>query len=202
MLVLNTTSSSNEKEISPKKVSSNSKNKQVKAAYAERRDVIYKSLLRNVKRFLWKKFLSEAGPAKFSKRTRGWDLFKEKVGIFYEKYFKVHSYEILKSGDMTEDLIKEVLGCFLNPSIITPGRSEITKQYTKVLRKAIKTFSPIVYPELFEFRWIQYFFQLLKCSGVMEEVIDSCTNLKMSKKSYERAVDSIISFHSHKTLMR
>ena len=174
----------------------------MKAVHAERKDVIYKSLLRNVKRFLWKKFLSEAGPIKFSKRKRGWNLFKEKVGIFYEKHFKEHFQESLKSDEITEDLIKEVLGCFLNLYIITPERSQTTKLYTRPLRKAMKSFSPFVYSELFEFRWIQYFFQLLKSWGIIEEILESCVNLKMWKDSYERAVESIISYQSHKTLIK
>jgi len=48
----------------------------VKSKFSKRKDVVYKTLLRNTRRYLWKIFSPEFGNTKFWKRTCGCPEYK------------------------------------------------------------------------------------------------------------------------------
>lgn len=50
---------------------SEASSKDDKRPYAERRDVVYKNLVRSTRRYLWEKFIKNAKEKVFSNRTRG-----------------------------------------------------------------------------------------------------------------------------------
>lgn len=116
--------------------SSNSRAKKNKGEHADRRDVVYKGLLRGVKTTLCQKFEDFTGKIKFSKQTKGCPLFKQKV----EEFLDCHS-ELFKSlhvvfGDGSEDFeyFTQVLAIFLEKGSHFPNKSKETKGAAKALK--------------------------------------------------------------------
>ena len=174
----------------------------MKAAFAERKDVIYKTLLRNIRRFLWKKFSQDNKGIRFSKRTRGWLTFKAKLDIFYKEYFQKSSDQILPEEGIEESLMKEILASFMSSIIILPKRNEITKKWSLAISKAIKRFSIEIYSNLFEIRESQLFFKIMRDSGIFDEILNSWSNLQMSMDAYNRAINSVIEYNIYKSLIK
>ena len=61
-----------------------------KGKYSERRDVLYKTLMRTVRRFLWEMFESEAELHTFCQKKRS-NEFYDALKKFYEKHVKCRS---------------------------------------------------------------------------------------------------------------
>ena len=121
---------------------------------------------------------------------------------FYNKYLKHFFEELHLSEFIKEELIMEILAVFISGDIFTPKRIEDTKQATTLLKQALRKFSPKIYTKLFEYKWVQYLFQLLKASGIIEGMLNSNVHLKMWKEAYINRVDSIINFRTQPKLMK
>lgn len=75
-------------------VSSHSQISIVKGVFSERRDVVYKTLLRNTRRYLFGMFQSEFPDVKLSTITRGCPIFGICVRKFYNTHFLKYAEEL------------------------------------------------------------------------------------------------------------
>ena len=165
-----------------------------KAPYAERRDVVYKSLMRSTRKFLRSKFDSEFGVIKFSGQTKGCPIFLQKMKAFFEKYFKNDSEELMLDFNISEKIFWETIATFMRTDIYLPNREEKYKSLTLYLKKAFKSFSLPTFTRLFSFEPVQCLFKALQACGYIQEMIDSKPNLKRYEETYKKAVDSIINY--------
>lgn len=67
---------------------SETSSKDDKRPYAERRDVVYKTLVRSTRRYLWDKFIKNAKEKVFSNRTRGCTIFGSEIKHFSKITFE------------------------------------------------------------------------------------------------------------------
>jgi hypothetical protein len=173
-----------------------------KRIYAKRRDVIYKNLIRSIRRFMMAKFNEDNYGCQFSRKTRGCEIFKVKLEIFWVKHFSSSSpWPFAKNFKCDDDFI-QILATFMTSSYFIPRRPAFIKKIAKSIKSAVKTFSPKTYFKFFAIIQVSGFFAELKESGFLDKMIEESSNLKASKDVYERAIDSIINFREHPELMK
>ncbi|CAI2386444.1 unnamed protein product [Moneuplotes crassus] len=182
----------------------NQRNKCSAPKYGDRRDVIYKNLLRAVRTILCEQFRELSTGAHFSRKTTGCVVFKMKIEQFLEKdkKFKQFVPEVFGEGPNGMQYFTEVLSIFLEESWYYPNKRKEMKEATKILKKCTKSFTIGCYTKLFKFRGIQLFFNLLLKSGFIQEIINQRDNMQKCPDRYIEGVESIINFSHHPFLMK
>lgn len=179
---------------------SNSRDKPFKAQYADRRDVVYKTLLRSVRRFLWDDFTAEIGDVAFSSKTRGCDIFQSHLSSFHKQNFK--DSPAIFENLQTEKEFLDCVSVFMTHHYLIPKRSTGSKKISLMLKKIVKKFSPKLYTKFFKLQGVSEFFKILKDSGYIYKIIDAYPNMKKCEDQYIKAVDSIINFSHSPELMK
>ena len=72
---------------------------------------------------------------------------------------------------------------------------------TTIIGSLTTTFNRANYAAFFRLKGVPMFFQILKSSGLIEEMIERHPTMKLSKERYMEAVDSIIHFHENRTMI-
>ncbi|CAI2378615.1 unnamed protein product [Moneuplotes crassus] len=178
----------------------NSRDKPFKAQFADRRDVIYKTLIRSVRRFLWDDFSSTLPDVTFSNMTRGCSVFEDFLKRFYQEQFCVGNIHSQKGSNEFAHL--QLLSVFMTQYYLIPKRSATSKKIAQALKQIVKKFSPKLYIKFFNLEGVSDFFKLLKSSNYIYKVIDAYPNMKKCEDQYIKAVDSIINFSRDPTLMK
>ena len=191
-----------EKSIENYAFNSDSTSKYFKAPHAERRDVVYKTLIRNIRRYLWNDFISGINTEEISTKTRGCEKFKFYIEKYYENNFENSLSDLLHENLETKNLFIEYISIFMTKYYFLPKMSPKWKKARSLIQKVVKNFSPFTYAKFFNLEGIPKFFEILKTSGMIQRVINARPNMKKCEEIYLKAVDSIISFDKCSELLK
>jgi len=185
----------------PKNITADDKNKPFKAQYAERRDLVYKTFLRNIRRYLWDLFVSQNQPFPKLIAKKGCPKFRFVLIEFWKKNFKgwINSKSLeIESNSFT---FLEALSSLMTKSYILPKKSWESKKFVRQLRDCLYTFSPTSYKKLCKRNKFCEVIKVLRDSGIINKMIYEHTNVKNAAERYFEAVDSIINFPDTNCLM-
>lgn len=114
----------------------NCRDKKKKGENAERRDVVYKTLLRAVRAILLEEFNEFTGNAKFTSQTKGSKDFGQKVSDFldFKKEFWPGMNSVFGSDPSDKQYFKEVLAVFLEKGYYYPNKCSEMRTATKKLK--------------------------------------------------------------------
>lgn len=117
----------------------NSRSKPTAGLHAGRRDVVYKGLIRGIKTTLAQKFEKFTGKVKFSRQTKGCEVFKKEVKKFLEENLdKFGSFEtVFGHTEEQKEYFTQVLAVFIEKGSHYPGKSKDVKDTAKALRKCV-----------------------------------------------------------------
>jgi hypothetical protein len=115
------------------------KNTFEKGKFAERRDVLYKTLFRSARRYLLEAFSNEFKPVKSSKKAL--DSFLASLNSYYSTHMKPLTQSIPDYDENLEDKTKATLGMLI--TLKACGKDDIKSQrkLVSLIKKAMKAFS-------------------------------------------------------------
>lgn len=184
---------------------SNSRSKVQKATFADRRDVVYKCLVKAVRTTLLEQFKAHTNGCTFSSSTKGCRLFQQKVVDFLKENPHFGNCVNLVYGEGEENYQRfwTIFAVFLENGYYYPGKSPEIKKAALALRKCTSSSSFTIpsYTKLFSFACIQEFFRYLSESGFIENLLLTRGNMEKSSQRYRQAVESIIKFGQCPRLM-
>lgn len=167
-------------------------NNHQKGCHAERKDVISKTYMRTIRRYLWELFTNkydiEDVPC-----NRPSEQLDNYVKDFFQEHF-ISSWEFIKNySESKESLLLELL------LILMTDNYSIKKKHPKMIRvrglikKAMKSYLIPTYTRLMKSEVFQEIVVLLTKSGLIDKMISSYPRLNESKQIYLEFNNSIIS---------
>lgn len=172
-----------------------------KGKYSERRDVIYKTLMRSLRRFLLELFLTEAEFQTFSKKKSSIEYYDE-LSRFYLKHVKSRSSSCILLSQEQEAQQIMYLGALITSKCTWPNKTENVAKFSAIFKDLTKTFSPRTYAKFFLLEGVSELFNALHESRIVEEMIEAYPKMKESNSTYIEAVKTIINFKSEEKLLR
>lgn len=115
------------------------KNTFEKGKFAERRDVLYKTLLRSTRRYLLEAFSNEFKSSKSSKKTM--DSFLASLDSYYSTYLKPLAECIPDYDESLENRIKKTLGMLITLKVCSKEDIKSQRKLIALFKKATKAFS-------------------------------------------------------------
>ena len=165
------------------------------AHYCNRYDVLYKTFIRAVRRYLWMLFEKEFDTSLLRNKTS--QLYREYVIKFYDKYFKQYSSnEIAEAGCLSN--IYFILGLLQSNKYSFPNKNNSQKKLSVLFDSICRSFSRIQYQNFFLSDNVSDTFQILLKSGFIEKMIDVYPKLSESKDLYLAIALNIANFESIK----
>jgi len=105
-----------------------------KAEHGDRRDVVYKTLLRSLRRHLWNLFKAQNSPLPKMRKNRACPQFYTLLQKFFKNLFSTEVLEKFTKNEEEQEYIMEMFAAIMTKSYITPDRSEEIKMYTHLLK--------------------------------------------------------------------
>lgn len=172
------------------------------ADYSGRRDVVYKNLVRNTRKYLWELFCKSQTKETMKKLNKKCRKFETYVDGLYMDNFQKNVQKIFSPGSDDEKLFKEVLAVFMTHKHSTSNKSVAAKRVTELVNKTMRIYWSREYFRLFNSPGVPAFFKILKETGIFDQMILSNPNLNSNKDRYLDAVDSVINFEVNPNLMK
>ncbi|CAI2378189.1 unnamed protein product [Moneuplotes crassus] len=167
------------------------KNSFKKGASAERVDIVHKTLLRSIRRFLYELLNKEHNLQDITDKPKSSTQFQNKLLTFYSKYFKVVQ-ESISISDEDSQLFIQNLASFVTSNYWLPGNSFRIRKFRSMIKKNLKQYSVRKYSEFYKLEGCSKFYEVLYKSGFIQRIIEAYPKLKESKDSYYRAVEDIM----------
>lgn len=172
-----------------------------KGKHSERRDVLYKTFIRTIRRYLCNMFEDEFRDFSKIKKTDS-DLFKRNVTTFYEKYFKDWATFQMDASEDEHEHFCYILGVLITSKVSFPSKTDEMKKQLYLFRSILKKFWSTSYPQFFLTKLVPEFFRLMNISGAISKCIEVYPKLNQSKDAYFQIVDSIIDFKVNPFLLK
>ena len=148
------------------------KHNKERGVHALRKDVIYKNLLRGLRRYLWSQFEQDFDVKSFERQKKKMSQdYKNSLDLYYQKHFA----EIVESMDASEEFetsFKEILAGFISEKYILSSRSTQEKKLAKVISTVLKKFHKKTYSILFSYPYFSEFMRVLEISGFIKRSIE------------------------------
>lgn len=188
-----------------------------KREFAQRKDVVYKTLLRNTRRYLFHLLLTFSPEAKFSTYTRGCLVFESWINQLYHKYFEAHAKSVFSENAEEWEHFRQLLAIFASGDIVVTQRTSNAKKIGLELRRALKQFNSKGYKRFFKMKGVDTFFKILKVSSVFYEMINFYSSMKFIEEKnclnssngsetesnvYWKALKTIIDFKTTPELLK
>ena len=170
------------------------KHLQPKGMHSERKDVLYKSLIRAVRRYLWSMFEKEFDISKIP-LPKPSELYKQFVKRFYQKHLQEYACQSIKESCDKEDSIWFVLGVVLSKIYTFPNKTNKWRYLIKIFESVHHSFSIINFKKLMKIEYVSELFKIISDSGIIEKTIVAYPKLSALKDSYLRVSKSIIEFN-------
>ena len=168
------------------------KNNIEKGKFAERSDVILKTLLRTMRRFLWQIFKAENEDKNFIKKSSS--EFNSAIVEFYKKHLEPFSDAVQGYNKAMEGRMVFYMSALMtNHYIYKSNESNDCKRVLSLMKKIMKTFSNSSYCRLFKIQNFKNVILLIKTSGLASQMIEAYPKLKQSQEAYENAIEFIMS---------
>ena len=175
------------------------KHLQPKGIHSERKDVLYKSLIRAVRRYLWSMFAKEFDISKIP-LLKPSELYKQFVKEFYQKHLKEYACQSIKESCDKEDSIWLVLGVILSKKYSFPNKTGKLRSLINLYESVNHVFSIIKLKKLMKIEYVSELFKIINDSGITEKTIDAHPKLSVLKESYLRVSKNIIELNEKNKL--
>lgn len=162
-----------------------------RSQYGNRRDVVYKTLIRRTRNYFWKDFTrywnEKEIKMNFLKHTKGWIRFKDTVKAYYTENFQSEFRKLKDCSEENEEDFIQVLAIFMTHTHFFPRRPTRISQIGRLWKSAFPKFSPKNYKNLFSYPELALFFRIMKPF----DILGKCN---ADSFVYRKALDSIIGF--------
>ena len=165
-----------------------------KGIHSERKDVLYKSFIRAVRRYLWSMFVKEFDISKIS-LPKPSELYKQYVKEFYQKHLKEYASQSIKESWNKEDSIWLVLGVVLSKTYTFPNKTGKWRNLIKIFESVHHAFSIVNFKKLMKIEYVSELFKIINDSGIAEKTINAYPKLSVLKDSYLRVSKCIVEFN-------
>lgn len=165
------------------------KNSYTKGTFAERVDVLYKTLIRSIRRYLWDLFCQDHNPKEINDRAKASSVFKQKLTEFSTKYFQ----DYLQSNDPEQtEIFLENLATFMTNKFWIPDNSFRIRKFRTLLNVNLKQYSSYKYKQFFKLEGCVTFFKILSAAGFLDKIIEAYPKLNQSQESYQKIISEIL----------
>ena len=172
-----------------------------KGKYAERGDVVYKTFIRAVRRFLWTLFEQDFDVS-LLKDNKNSDSFKLLTKKFYEKYFKQYVDFEIDTINVSEDEICFILSTLMTNKYSFAHKTDKHRKFISQFELIYHKFSKWSYQKFFDSEKISFVFKLLMDSGIVARLIKAYPKLSESNEVYLKVAKNIIDFKDTKTFLK
>ena len=163
-----------------------------KGKNAGRRDVLCKTFIRAVRRYMWTLFEKEVDVSQF-KNNKTSEFYRQSVIKFYEKHFQKYSdLEIAPYKDVGN--IYFILALFLNTKYSFPYKSDKQRRFIIFFESICQKFSTCKYERFLMSNNISEIFALFLRSGFVDKVINAYPKLTKAKEMYLDTAKSMAEF--------
>ena len=145
------------------------KNMFTKGVNAERRDVLYKSLIRATRRYLWAMFENEFDIFQIPANKPS-DLYKQNVRSLYEKFFRSFTSDEIISNEEKEEEICFVIATILSNKYSFPNKTEKHRRFIAQFEDVYRKFSKSTYEKFLGINNISNVFEMFLKSGINESL--------------------------------
>ena len=173
----------------------------VKGSHAERRDVLYKTFVRSVRRYLSSTLEKEFASFKQEKKLTS-ALYKQLVIDFYNKYLKETATTKMNLSLKDQERLCFLLSILIANKVSFPSKTGEMARQINTFRLMLQKFSSKLYPQFFSIALVPELFSLLEASGIVDKLLLSHPNLNASKDSYLRVLNNIINFRENSRLLK
>ena len=140
------------------------KNNIEKGKFAERNDVILKTLLRTTRRFLWQIFKDENEDKKFIKKSS--NEYNSAIVEFYKKHLKPFSNVVEGYNEDMESILMFYMSTLMTSNhIYKKGDHESFKHIIILMKKVMKTFANSTYYRLLKIQTSRTYFCCYRKAG-------------------------------------
>jgi len=155
----------------------------------KRQDVLNKTLLRSIKRYLTKQFFSEFDYKNLTPATKA-NMFSTFLNQFVDKYYKEKAETMCAAYEISLEDIHDYVGIMIHP--------EFTKKWMKDKKhmKYVKSYYEVVYryshkkmSKMFADNILKYIFDDYVTTGAIYEMIDTDQTLSKNKVEYRNTVE-------------
>ena len=167
------------------------KNHRGKGRFSEYPEVLYKNLLRSIRRYLNEQYM----PFKSSIQEKAGSRHVSKRKIIVQFYTENIKHQSLNARDISQDEelgILHILGIFFQENVIFRNDTLQHRALKKNLNKLIKSFTRKLFDAINSMPEFKKLILVLKESGVLGQIIETYPTLAKSKKAYEIKIDEII----------
>ena len=172
-----------------------------KGKYAERVDVVYKTFVRAVRRFLWTLFEQDFDVSLLKDNKKS-DNFKLLTKRFYEKYFKKHVNSEIDTINVSEDEICFILSTLMTNKYSFGNKTDKHRRFISQFESIYQKFSKLSYQKFFDSEKISLVFKLLMDSGIVARLINVYPKLSESEEVYLNVAKNLIDFKDTKTFLK
>lgn len=157
-----------------------------KGALSERKDVVYKTLMRGLRRYLWEDFVHVECVGLTITKISSKD-YKDLITKFYNRHFRAYQ-------DSSDEVYISLLSKFITNSLNLPNKTNNSMALSNLFKEVFKNFSLSVYSRFFSTKNVPEFFSLLIRSGVVDHVIQLYPKMRDSAETYKKAAETLANY--------
>ncbi|CAI2386337.1 unnamed protein product [Moneuplotes crassus] len=160
------------------------KNSHKKGKFADRADVINKTIMRSIKRYLWELYISELEepPRRVLKSNKEYYFYLEKM---FKKYFLDIFKNKYGESEVLQEKVKQVFSLMMTLDYNIPAKTPFFVSLKRRVKIIMKKYSIFQYTQFFKVQGVLEFFEILKKSGITEKIIQSYPKLSDSREKVE-----------------
>lgn len=166
------------------------KNNKKKGKYCKRHDVVYKGLMRTIRRFLNEVYTQKFGSVSHVNHKGVSQEYKDNIiKLWKEEFGMLISEQPFEEADLST---WEIVSTLVTSSYSIPEKSTRLKSVILQVRKVMKSFSSQDYTKLLSIKEVQHFFKIFRDSGFLEQMLNAYPSMAESGEKTRQVVDSII----------
>lgn len=169
-----------------------------KGTNAERYDVVYKTLLRSLRRYLWNIFTATyfIDEKKKNKPKN----YNDCLISFYDNVLKPEDGQEADISDKQKKMIIYTLNSLMCTKFRIKRDSCIQRNLSSTLNSCLKDFSTQKYRNLFRNEGVRLLFLLIQNRGIIDKMLLTYSHLDTSRENYYKAVKKIANFSKDEIL--
>ena len=178
------------------------KRKNIKAGPNSKRfDVVYKTLLRSLRRFLWQKFLQHQSMSYQNEGILTPNVFKDTFEQFYQSNLSKAIAAFSNLSAEQEHSLKYALSILMTNRFYIKRESYIQRNLSNILSCCLKGFTAQKYKSLFRNEGFSLLFQAIVKTNIIDDMIETYEHLKISREAYHEAVKKIAEYRETNVIM-
>jgi len=166
---------------------------------SQRFDVVYKTLLRSLRRHLWNVFINDHQIYQNERKISS-EKYIENFEEFYFSYFKSQTKLANELTQEQEHMVKYALSLLMTTDYHIKRKDFIQRNLSNTINSCLRGFSTQKYKILFKNQGVSLLFGLIKETNIIDKMIEVYSHLEKTQDSYMKAVDRIINYRNDSIL--